>query len=277
MKNKIITIMLALVIFFSSLTNVSAKTLTIEEIDVQFKKIFKDSFGVNMTTEIDKVNHKYLITGNEEIENASAEIVPVTFTIGDEYIEFSDNSNISNLVNDPQKMMEAFGNELIVFAILQGAIEASGYTDKTVAVTEDGAEEFMNIFSSEDAYSTYGLFISTQHYEYHQEENGSSTNVSLEYLRHFKLSLDTTKIDALIAKYGVDKPKDSFEGELIDKFPVEEVTKPTEEVKEEAKEEKHYENPETGAFMPNSMIIGLSVIAAVVIILARRYSSFRRI
>ena len=167
MKNKIITIMLALVIFFSSLTSVSAKTLTIEEIDVQVKKIFKEYFKADMATQIDKENNKYMILGADEIEDKTVKFDPLTFTIEDGYLQYSDSRDINGIEKDPQKMLDALGTQMTAYLVIQSAIEASGYTDKTISADE----ELLEKFGSEDSFFNYGLFISTQHYEKHLEES----------------------------------------------------------------------------------------------------------
>ena len=277
MKNKIITIMLALVIFFSSLTSVSAKALTIEEIDNAYKKLSKDEYDINVSTQIDKTNNKYSITLSGEESQSLLGEATIQADIKDGYIEYKDDTVYDNATTDTQQALEIFGKSALAATLVQATIYASGYPDMTIS----GDDIFKN-FKTEEAFNTYGLYLDVIMHEKHESSEGYESNVSFEQIKDLKISMDTTKIDALILKYGEalennnnnnnpetpEQPTEDKEDKTT-----ESESKPTEEVKEE----KHYENPETGAFLPTSMIIGLSVIAAVLIILARRYTSFRRI
>lgn len=273
MKNKIITIMLALVVFFSSLTSVSAKTLTIEEIDIAYKKLLKDEFDINVSTQIDKTNNKYSITLIGEESQSLLGKATIQADIKDGYIEYKDDTVYDNATTDPQQALEIFGKSALAATLVQSVIYASGYPEMTIS-----DDEIYKSFKTEEAFNTYGLYLDVILHEKHESSEGYESNVSFEQIKNLKISMDTTKIDALILKYGVSMENNNNNNPETPEQPTEEKTtesesKPTEEVKEE----KHYENPETGAFIPTSMIIGLSVIAAVLIILARRYTSFRRI
>ena len=252
-KNKLLATLLVVTTFFSNLAGVSAKTITINEVDTSVKKVFKEGYNVDMTTIIDTVNKTYSITGTT-MEQAAK------FTYTDDYIEYIDNTPTL----DDSSVAKGIGAMLVVAGVMQAIIEATGHKTKTFKSDLD-----MNTFKSEETWATYGIYVVSEKYENTTTNENGTSHVSVDYIRHFRMSFDSTKIDKLIAKYGTDKATQTSTTTQTD-------TK-TEQQKNVTKEDKALENPDTGAFISVPLLASLLSICFVVIMLSRRFSSFKRL
>ncbi len=263
MRKKIITLLLIGLTFFSSIGNINAEAtiLNIEEVDPIFKRNFKKMIGSEITTQIDKTNKKYKLTGENTEEGLS-------FNIGEDYIEYVDNTTLEGNAEEAMTSMATF---LIMGTMIQTVIEASGIEDKTLSDKFD-----IDLLKTDESYNKYGLKIITEHYENNNDSETLKSSISYDYIRYFKMSLNTEKIQALMNTYGVEK-KEETDPEVDPKTDDEETNKPA-VVNEDKKENKqNIENPDTGAFMSLPMLISLLSIGFVVILLARKYTSFRRL
>lgn len=88
--------------------------------------------------------------------------------------------------------------------IIDSILNLSGYEDKTIS--NDESIDLTN------TYDTYGIQMEVEHYDFSEND---TTGISGDYLRYFKMSFDTDKIDALIAKYGVDASSQDPNKEVI--------------------------------------------------------------
>lgn len=186
------------IIFFSTITNVYASTLTIDNVSKQFDQstIIKGlaQLGSNFTSKVD-TNDKTL-----DIYSESEKIF--SFTYGDDYIEYNNRSAIVTEENCMNDISTAFW----IQGIMESIFVLSGYENKTLS--EDG--------NYTDAFETYGVQLETESYNFSgNDENGSSYSISGESIKYFKISLDTDKIDSLIAKYGVNTEEQDPNKEVI--------------------------------------------------------------
>ena len=266
-KNKLIASLLIVTTFFSNLAGVSAKTLTINEVDKAFKNAMKENLGADVTTTIDTANNKYIISGKGSDEKFS-------LNIGDGYIEYVEEAKeITDEIAYKQ-----MGVMLIIGGMMQGIIDASGHNTKALTSKLDA-----DAFLSEEAWNKYGLFISTQKYENSTTTENGTSSIKTDIFRQFKMSFDTTKIDKLVEDYGIDKGTEPTPTEdPTPSTPAEDPTPSTptdskEQPKSDTNEDKELQNPDTGAFMSLPTLITLLSIGFVVITLSRRYSLFRRI
>ncbi len=182
--------------FFVTIKNVYAKNLTIDEVSKEFNtsSIVEGlkALGSNISS---KVN-----TGDNTLEIYSDSEKVFSFNYSTDYIEYNNRS--------ASVTKESVEDDIATAIWLQGIIESilklSGYTDKTLS-----EEVVLN------NYDSYGVEMETEHYEYKGEDEGNSWNTSGEFIKYFKMSLDTTKIDALINNFGVDINKQDPNKEVI--------------------------------------------------------------
>ncbi len=193
----ILGIFLIGIILFSGISSVYAETLTMQNIDTEFKKVFVDELnklGSSITTTINTNDKTYVVSSNGE--NMA------TFKYGDDYIEFDNRNNKPTQDN----IDENFGPFLCVGGLIQSMINLSGITNKTI---EDDSVNFTD-------YDTYGLLLETEEYYFEgSSEDGSSWSMGGDYVTYFKMSFDTEKIKALINQYGTDLSTDDSDDSII--------------------------------------------------------------
>jgi len=185
---KIRNLVLALMLMFVGVISVNAATLTIEDVSKQFDK--SNIFG--FTSKVNNTDKTFDIYDNDE--------KTFSFTYGDDYLEYDNREVTITPENSANSMIPAF----LIQNVLESVITLSGYTDKTLSE----AATYIN------TYDTYGIQLEIESYNFSgSDENGSSWHISGEAVKYFKISLDTEKIDALIAEYGTDIEEDSNESE----------------------------------------------------------------
>ena len=178
---KLLIITLTLLIFNNK---VSAKMLTIDEIVEEFPKteIIKDfnKQEANIKLSLDKQNNKikYIIN---EIEYG-------IYNYTDEYIEFDDRNTEITDETSIKNVTNYFG----IAGLLSAVLNKAGYQNKFIK-SEEGLE-------FENSYDKYGLQINSEKYELTLTDGSSSG----DFIRYFKLSLNTDKIDKLMTDYGTN-------------------------------------------------------------------------
>lgn len=195
---KVIGLFLIGIIFFSSISSVYAKILTIDEINNEFKTSFIDEInklGSNLSSSVD--------TTNKTLDVYSDSEKMASFKYTDEYIEYDNRSAVVS----KETANDDIGTVLYLSGIIQSILNLSGYEDKTIS-DEDSID-----FTT--TYDTYGIQMETEHYEYSGEEDGGTWSMSGDYIKYFKMSFDTDKIDALMDKYGVDASTQDPNKEII--------------------------------------------------------------
>ena len=195
---KVIGLFLIGIIFFSSISSVYAKILTIDEINNEFKTSFIDEInklGSNLSSSVD--------TTNKTLDVYSDSEKMASFKYTDEYIEYDNRSAVVS----KETANDDIGTVLYLSGIIQSILNLSGYEDKTIS-DEDSID-----FTT--TYDTYGIQMETEHYEYSGEEDGGTWSMSGDYIKYFKMSFDTDKIDALMDKYGVDASAQDPNKEII--------------------------------------------------------------
>lgn len=186
------------VLFLASNT-VSAANITVDQVingleESTIVKYYNDS-GYPLTITKDTTNHKIIIK-NDTIEAYLA----VDYT--DDYIEYT------NDINDItyEVASKSFFQDLILYYFTDVIFDLAGYEDKTI-FSDDA--DFTN------TYETYGFTLTTEDFDIQKTDEYGTETLSGTLFRHFKISLDKNKIDALIAQYGIAEDEVDPNKELI--------------------------------------------------------------
>ena len=199
---KIFGLILVGIIYFSSFINVYASVLTIENVSKQFaQSTIIEGFAQLGSTFSSKVN-----TTDKTLDIYSEEEKVFSFVYGDDYIEYNNRSAVVTEEN----CMDDFATFFWLSSIMESIFVLSGYENKTLSDEDENKDVFT------DTYDKYGIQLETESYNFSGEhENGGSWSKSGDYVKYFKMSLDTDKIDALIAKFGVDVDEQDPNKEII--------------------------------------------------------------
>ena len=177
---KINYILTGLLVFMLMLSNVYAKTLTIDEVKAELDEFIAELgvLGMDITTTIDSENHKL------DVYEGTEKTASLNYT--DEYIEYEDrDTTLTEEVVD-----NSLGSFIVISGVLQSIINLSGYEGYELDIDDSVDMSTM--------YNDYGIAAEVEEYEFH---NGNRTS-SGDYIRYLKVSFDTEKIDALMEKYG---------------------------------------------------------------------------
>jgi hypothetical protein len=209
--NIVLVFVLIGIVSFQGIKNVYARMLTIDEVNEEFNNIYIVEFnkvGAKISTAIDTTNKVLNIYNDGEIA--------VSFNYTDEYIEYDNR----NAVISDETLDDNLNAMLMLIYINQSILNLSGYEDKTLTTDSSDIEDDFT-----KTYDTYGLQVETEPYEF---EDGNYSE-SGDFIRYYKISLDTDKIAALVEKYGVDKSNINDNTELAESLtPTLEVKKITE-------------------------------------------------
>ena len=116
----------------------------------------------------------------------------LSFNYNNEYIEYDNQDiSISDLTED--EMANSFIAFIIANDFLDTVLKLSGYENYKVFEQLDLIKDF----------ETYGIKCLSDNYVNMGNEDGSSWEVKITVMTYFKISLDTSKIDTLVSKYGV--------------------------------------------------------------------------
>lgn len=149
--------------------------LTITDVFEHFKEKFE---GMSYYPSLDVINHAIRITSPGFDDGWD-----ISCNYTDEYIEFVDNSEI-NVDSADENMVRTF-----FFNYLWDSVKAlSGYEEWDLDIDDD--------FDYTNSFDTYGLYVVTE------EIDSNIDSFSDEFVRHAKVSLDKTKMDALMEDYG---------------------------------------------------------------------------
>ena len=184
---RICYLLIGLLLFYFWESNVYAKTLTISEVKEEFDDFIENSlneYGMSLTTTIDSENNKL------DIYNGTEKYLSFKYT--DDYIEYEDRDTLIAI----ETADSSFGTLLVIGGVLQSILNLSGYEDYELNIDD-------NVDMS-TLYNDYGIAAETEEYEFHDE----NSHISGDYIRYFKISLNTDKIDALVAKYGYKEPEE---------------------------------------------------------------------
>ena len=185
---KILNYILVSAAFFLGISTANARMLTSEEVFNDYNTTFiepMNSHGAGLTVTNDTTNKKYIISsGTDEL---------LTFNYNNEYIEYDNRSAVITEDNIEQQVGVMFCYDAMVNTILR----LSGYDDKTIK-----SEEFPYL---EDTFEPYGYQVTYEHHDFSGEDENGPWSMSGEYVKYFKMSFDTDKIDALMNRYGIDK------------------------------------------------------------------------
>lgn len=185
------------IMYFFIIGNVSATTLKIEDVSKQFDKTpqIKElaEMGLNITSKVNTADRTLDVYDDDE--------KVFSFTYGQDYIEYD---NLDFVVTE-ENYMDDFFDWFWIEGVIESVFTLSGYPNKSLL--ED--ENYTN------TYDKYGFELHLESYNFNDSQEDDDTNevtgswsASGEYLKYFKISLDTNKIDALITKYGVDVPQE---------------------------------------------------------------------
>lgn len=185
---KIFVFLLSLVVFISFSDSIQAKMLTPTEVFNDFKTSFIDPMntqGGELSTTVNETSKTYTVYA------ASEPIIIFNYTDG--YVEYDHRSEDITQDNIEKELGAMFCYDAMVNSILK----LSGYGDKTIR-----SDEFPEL---EDTFNQYGYQVSFEHHNFEGTDEGGSWSMSGDFIKYFKMSFDTSKIDALMNRYGIDK------------------------------------------------------------------------
>lgn len=198
---KVIFIFSTLILFTILKVDVFAKVLTIDEVINELNngelKQYYQSFNMDLTVTNDTDNKKIIINTSNGI------LIEANYTDG--YIEYkNDKENIS---------AEEFENEITKYvgigAITNAVLKLSGFENNAI-----------NDTYSYDNFETYGLVMKSEKMDF---TNVSSSDAKGDFIRLFKISLDTAKIEKLIKDYGTGDNNPEYK-DLVANVTVKDVT-----------------------------------------------------
>lgn len=193
-SKKILGLLIVTILFFSKINNVYASILTINSISNEFANtsIIQEfnTLNAGITSKVDSINQKLdIYAGNEKV---------FSFDYGDDYIEYNNRSTAVTKENCEKGFLDV----IYIYGVIESVLRLSGYENKTISD--------YNV-----SYETYGIQLETESYDFSwTSESGGTVNMSGDYIKYFKISLDTDKIATLIDKYGVDIEEDEIDKEI---------------------------------------------------------------
>lgn len=191
---------MAFFVFFVSIGNVFASTLDINSVANKFSTTTTvESFtklGGNITVKVNTDDSTFDIYNDGQKSDS--------FKYTQDYIEYDNRSTIVTKENCHDNIFTI----VWISGIMESIFSLNGYENMTLP--DDG--DFIN------NYDSYGIQMETEHYEFEGVENGSSWSSSGEYLKYFKISLDTDKIKTLMDNYGVAVKNEETNEELLKNY-----------------------------------------------------------
>lgn len=186
MKRKIIGIMLAMILVIPNTVFAATNLVNIDDVVTSFNKSktissFDELFGIETVMKINKTAKTLDVT----VDNTET----ISFKYTNEYIEFDNRSFTPTRENIGKTIFQS----VQVLGITDALINLSGFENKTLKENTIPTD-----------YNKYGLTIETDEYTSNESSNGVTENISVEYLKYFKISLDKTKIQNLVKDYGRD-------------------------------------------------------------------------
>lgn len=170
------------IILFGNVNNVYASKIDIHNVATEFEKTIVveglTSLGTTINANINETNKNFdIYTENEKA---------FSFTYNDEYIEYDNRNTIVTKEN----CLEDFFTPIWIESVIQSIFNASGHINKTIYRKGNYT----------DTYDTYGIQMETESCNFSGTDDDGST---WDYIKYFKISFDTNKIDALVNKYGI--------------------------------------------------------------------------
>lgn len=166
--------------------DVFANTLSIDDVVNKVSngdlKAYYDSFDMELSVTNDSANKKIVISTSTGI------LFEAGYT--DEYIEYVNNDD--DVTAD--EFEEDISTYLGVAAITDAILDLAGYGDKTIDDT----------YSYND-FDTYGLIMTAENMDFTATGGGKG-----DFIRSYKISLDTNKIDKLIEDYGKETNENQY-------------------------------------------------------------------
>lgn len=194
---RILSLVLIVSVLFANISTAFAATLTINQITTKFSEtsIIQGlaQLGMEVTPTVDTQANKIKFMYGDE------EVIALDYT--NEYLLLDRSDVIVTKDIADKSLVETF----VIFGVFQSILELSGYTNKTISSEADLS----------DGYDTYGMKLVTEEYSFSGEDETGSWTSSGDYIKYLKLSLDTTKIDALMTAYGVDADSEDPNKEII--------------------------------------------------------------
>lgn len=202
MKNKLLIIILSILLCTPTLAFATGNMINIDDIPGSFEKTktigtFDQMLDSKTTMTVNKTGKTLDVSVDGEITTK------IKYT--DNYVELDNRSETANSVVFEEKLVET----MHVLALTEAVINLSGFEGK-----------FLKDDAKPNDFNKYGMQFETEESVITTEENGITSTTSIEYVKYFKLSLDKTKIAALIATYGEDikEFENPFINDLIPKI-----------------------------------------------------------
>ena len=134
---------------------------------------------------LDEENHQIKLMEAEEE-------VYLAFDYTDEYIRYA--PEIPNPI-DPEYAMDSAFDLIYIENLMYSVLDNMGYSDKDIALGDD-------VVTDENFYNEYGVLMTTEDYEYEDEDGSTSGTIVTEA----RISLSKTKIAHLVEDFGEQRP-----------------------------------------------------------------------
>ena len=179
---KILGFMMVLLLSTAFIGRISAETLLVNSVVEEFKKT--DIFvGLSeLGAQLDVKTEDNMINIYEDADKI------MSFKYGEDYIEYDNRDTVVSKDNYLDT------NAIWVLGMLEAVLKLSGIQDK--APRED--VDYSNAFDE------YGLNLEIEHYDFSGSDDNGHWTIKGDYIKYFKISLDTEKINKLIETYGED-------------------------------------------------------------------------
>lgn len=179
-------IVLSFVVLFTGISNVYAKTLTINEVSTAINSSEMLEFFNSSSQDIFKT---VVNTSESKLDVMMGDTKIGSLNYGADYIEYSNPTlNVENGVSNNELYMQ-----IIAAEAMATIIRLAGHEDKDISNEADYT----------NTYDTYGLKVETVEGSY---TDGNGDTISGSFVKYLKMSLDTAKVDLLIQEYGIDNP-----------------------------------------------------------------------
>lgn len=197
---KVMLVLTVVMILSTSLIRVDAAVVKIQE--------FNDALNNSQTfTSLNELSGKKISSkvneNDKTIDFYLDEEKFLSFKYTDEYIEYENRDTVITKENCTEDVPTIF----MVVGSVDAMIKLSGHENETFNEEADDTETL--------TYEKYGILLETEHFSFEETNESGSSTLSGDYLRYFKLSLDTDKIDAYVKKYGTSSTGDSNK-EILD-------------------------------------------------------------
>ena len=190
MKKKLkklkLLILIEIVLFLP--TNVYAKVIAINDISTEFVKS-------NIVSLLNGSDGDITASADEESQTFNVYMKQqkiVTFNYTDDYIEYD--NRLGEITQETAN--KDFINAFMIAGVVESILKLSGIDSQNLLEIDEK--------NLTDTYDTYGIEFLTEPYSFNGTNEFGSWSVKGDFIKYFKVSLDSEKIEALMTKYGTE-------------------------------------------------------------------------